>query len=157
MSQPSDNKSSDKSLLWIGGGLLLMFGLFYLLTDVPLDVFKGGASKPVPGKVYELTSDNLAVARRHAPVLVALYTTKGNVAGSRMSRGLNSFADRVKDRAIVALGNVDEEPELARKAAVDFLPAWVIYRDGMEVSRATGDNADLSVERLLNEQTRSSR
>ena len=99
---------------------------------------------------------NLAVARRHSPVLVALYTTRGNVSGSRMSRSLKAFADRVKDRAIVALGNLDEEPDLAKRAGVDYLPAWVVYSDGVEVSRATGDNADLSVDRLLNAQTVSS-
>lgn len=148
---------SDKSLLWIGGGIAGLLFVLYLITGVPLDTFKGGASRPVPGKVYELTADNLAVARRHAPVLVALYTTKGNVAGARMSRSLNSLADRVKDRAIVALGNLDDEPELAKRARVDYLPAWVFYRDGTEVSRATGDNSDLSVDRLLNEQTVSTR
>jgi thioredoxin-like negative regulator of GroEL len=153
----SEPKKSDKSLLWIGGGIALLMGLLYLLTDVPMDIFKGGASRPVPGKVYELTSDNLAVARRHSAVLVALYTTTGNAAGSRMSRSLKAFADRVKDRAIVALGNLDEEPELAKKAGVDHLPVWVVYRNGIEVSRATGDNSDLSVDRLLSAQTTSSR
>jgi thioredoxin-like negative regulator of GroEL len=144
---------SEKSLLWIGIGIAGLMGLLYLATDIPLDTFKGGPSRPVPGRVYELTADNLAVARRHAPILVALYTTKGNIAGSRMSRGLSSFADRLKDRAIVALGNLDDEPDLAQKADVNHLPAWVVYRDGNEVSRATGENADLSVERLLGEMT----
>lgn len=153
----SPPKKNDQTLLWIGGGITALLCLLYLLTDVPMDMFKGGASKPVPGRVYELTADNLAVARRHAPVLVALYTTTGNVSGSRMSRSLSSFADRVKDRAIVALANLDEEPDLAKKANVEYLPAWVVYRNGVEVSRATGDNADLSVDRLLKEQTESSR
>jgi len=153
MSKP---EKTDKSLLWVGGGIALLLGLLYLITDVPMDAFKGGASKPVPGAVYELTADNLAVARRHSPVLVALYTTTGNVAGSRMSRGLSAFASRVKDRAIVALGNLDDEPELAKRAGVENLPVWVVYRDGVEVSRATGDNADLSVDRLLNAESASS-
>ena len=55
----SQSKKSDKTLLWVGGGIALLLCLLYLLTDVPMDMFKGGASKPVPGKVYELTADNL--------------------------------------------------------------------------------------------------
>ena len=144
---------SGKSLLWIFGGIAAALGLIYFAGGLPLDIFTGGPSKPVPGKVYELTSDNLAVVRRHAPVLVALYTTKGNIAGARMARGLSAMAERVKHRAIVAMGNLDDEPELAKRAAVQDLPAWVIYREGIEVSRATGENADLSVERLLAEQS----
>ena len=148
---------SDNKLLWTGGGIAAALGLFFLAGDLPLDMFKGGAAKPIPGKVYELTSDNLAVARRHAPVLVALYTKKGDMDGARMSRGLNSLADRVKDRAIVAIGDLDDDPELAKKAAVKDLPAWIFYREGIEVSRATGENSDLSVDRLLSEQTTSTR
>ena len=70
-----------------------------------------------------------------------------------MSRGLDSLAKRVRDRAIVAVGNLDDEPELAKKAGVGELPAWVIYSGGTEVSRATGENADLSIDRLIAEQT----
>ena len=46
---------------------------------------------------FSFGAHNLAVARRHAPVLAALYTSKGNIAGARMSRGLESFADRVNE------------------------------------------------------------
>ena len=147
---------SDKNLLWIGGAIAGGLALLFLATDFPGGLFKGEAERPVPGKVYQLTEDNLAVARRHAPVLVALYTTKGNVDGARMSRGLNSLAARVKDRAIVAYGNLDESPGLARRAAVSDMPAWILYRDGSEVSRATGENSDRSVDRLLDEQSVSS-
>ena len=143
----------EKNILWIFGGLALALGMIFFVSDLPLNFFQGGAAKPVPGKVYELTSDNLAAARRHAPVLIALYTTRGNMAGARMSRGLGFLASRVKDRAIVAAGNLDEEPGLAAKASVTDLPAWVVYRDGREVRRATGENADLSVDRFIEEET----
>ena len=105
------------------------------------------------GKVYQLTTTNLSVARRNAPVLVALFTRKGNTAGARMARGLDSLAQSVRGRAIVALGNLDEDPDLADKAGVDALPVWVVYAGGNEVGRATGENADLSVERLIAGQT----
>jgi len=144
---------SDKTLLWMLLGLGAVFLLLFVIGDLPADSLRGGPSRPVPGKVYQLTADSLAVARRHAPVLVALYTAKGDTAGARMARGLNSMAERVKDRAIVALGNIDDEPELATRAGVEKLPAWVIYRDGQEVSRATGENADLGVQNLLARET----
>ena len=143
-------KKSGNGFLWIGAAAALLLCIFYLLTDVSLDRLKGGIERPMAGKVYELTADNLAVARRHSPVLVALYTTEGNIAGARMARGLAHMAERVKDRAMVAMGNVDENPELARKADVAIMPVWVVYRDGEEISRATGENSDLGVERLLN-------
>jgi thioredoxin-like negative regulator of GroEL len=144
---------SDRGIILVGSALAVAIGLMFLITDLPLGFLGGGAKKPVPGKVYELTSENLAAARRHAPVLVALFTGRGNIAGSRMTRGLNSLAERIKNRAIVATGNLDEEPELGRKAGVHELPAWVVYRDGIEVNRATGDNADLSVNRFIEEIT----
>lgn len=146
----SKEKKSSNGFLWIGAATALLLCIFYLLTDVSLDSLKGGTAPPVAGKVYELTADNLAVARRHSPVLVALYTTKGNVAGSRMARSLTHMAERVKDRAMVAMGNLDDSPELARKADVNIMPSWVVYRDGEEISRATGENSDLGVEKLLN-------
>ena len=144
---------SDKTLLWIFGALAGVLGTMFFITDLPANFFGGGSAKPVPGKVYELTSENLAAARRQAPVLVALFTSRGNKAGARMSRGLAPLAERIRDRAIVAVGNLDDEPELGAKASVRELPAWVIYRDGAEVCRATGENADLSVDRLIAEQT----
>ena len=144
---------SDKSLLWIFGALLAVLGIMFFAIDMPLGFLHGGAPKPVPGKVYTLTAENLSAARRQAPVMVALFTSRGNNAGARMSRGLGSLAQRIKDRAIVAVGNLDEEPGLAAKAGVKELPAWVIYRGGTEVSRATGENADLSLARLIAEET----
>ena len=143
----------EKNILWIFGALAAVLGVLFFASDLPLSIFRGGPAKPVPGKVYELTVDNLSAARRNAPVLIALFTTRGNMAGARMSRGLGFLASRVKDRAIVAAGNLDDEPGLAAKAGVAELPAWVIYRDGQEVSRATGDNADLSLDRFIEEQT----
>jgi thioredoxin-like negative regulator of GroEL len=142
----------DKSIQWIFGILAVALCLMFFWTDLPLGFLDGGASRPVPGKVYELTPENLAMARR-APVLVALFTTKGNADGTRMERTLPSLATRTKDSAIVAIGNLDSEPGLAEKARVKDLPAWVIYRDGNEVSRATGKYADISLERLIKEQT----
>jgi len=144
---------SDKSILWIFGALAAVLGIMFFAIDLPLGFFSGGAPKPVPGKVYQLTSENLAAVRRQAPVMVALFTSRGSNAGARMSRGLASLADRIKDRAIVAVGNLDDEPGLGAKAGVKELPAWVIYRDGAEVSRATGENADISLDRLIAEQT----
>jgi thioredoxin-like negative regulator of GroEL len=143
---------SDKTILWIFGGLAGALGLIFFLSDLPVGFFSGTPARPVPGKVYELTSSNLAIARR-APVLVALFTAAGNADGFRMARSLPSLAQQVKDRAIVAVGNLDSEPELASKAGVKDLPAWVVYRDGNEVCRATGRNADLSVSRFIKEQT----
>lgn len=144
---------SEKGFLWIAGGVAVAFGLMIWATEVPFGFFSGSPAKPVAGKVYQLTSGNLAAARRDAPVLVALFTTRGNVAGARMSRGLDSLAKRIRDRAIVAVGNLDDEPELGKKAGVGELPVWVIYSDGTEVSRATGENADLSIDRLIAEHT----
>ncbi len=144
---------SGNGFLWIAGGVAVVLVLMIWATDTPLGFFGGGPAKPIAGKVYELTAGNLATARRNAPVLVALFTTGGNTAGVRMSRGLDSLAKRVRDRAIVAVGNLDDEPELAKKAGVGELPAWVIYSGGTEVSRATGENADLSIDRLIAEQT----
>jgi hypothetical protein len=143
----------DKSILWIFGGIAAVFLLLFVVGDLPPGLFRGGPDKPVPGKVYQLTADSLAVARRHAPMLVALYTAKGNTAGARMSRGLNSLAENMKDRAIVAVGNLDADPDLAERAAVKDLPAWVIYRNGEEVGRATGDDADLGLQRLIAKET----
>jgi len=142
---------SDKSVLWIFGGIAAVLGLLSIITGLPTGLLSGTPARPVPGKVFELSEDNLAVARRHAPVLFALYTADGNVAGARMARGLTQLADSVKDRAIVALGNVANEPELGRRAQVGPLPAWVVYCEGREVARATGDNADLSLNRFLSE------
>lgn len=143
---------SDKTILWIFGGLAVVLCGMFFATDLPIGFFSGAPARPVPGKVYELTSDNLAIARR-APVVVALFTAKNNADGFRMARSLPLLAEQVKDRAIVAVGNIDSEPELAAKAAVKDLPAWVVYRDGNEVCRATGSNADLSVSRFIKEQT----
>lgn len=144
---------SENGFLWVAGGVAVALGLMLLATDMPLEFFGGSPAKPVAGKVYQLTSGNLATARRNAPVLVALFTTRGNTSGSRMSRGLDSLAKKIRDRAIVAVGNLDDEPELAKKAGISELPAWVIYSGGTEVSRATGENADLSIDRLIAEQT----
>lgn len=144
---------SDKGVLWIFGGIAAVLGLLYIIMGLPTGLLSGEPARPVPGKVYELSEDNLAVARRHAPVLLALYTAEGNAAGARMSRGLTQLAESVKDRAIVALGNVADEPELGRRAQVGPLPAWVVYCDGKEVARATGDNADLSLDRFLTDYT----
>ena len=144
---------SDKGFLWIVGGVAAALGLLLFATDLPPGFFSGAPAKPIAGKVYELTADNLSVARHHAPVLVALFTSRGDAAGARMARGLDFLAQRVHNHAIVAVGNLDEEPDLAKKAGVETLPAWVIYSNGMEVSRATGENADLSVDRLIAEQT----
>ena len=144
---------SDKGFLWIVGGVAVALFLLVKAGDLPAGFFGGAPAKPVAGKVYELTADNFSVARHHAPVLVALFTSRGDAAGARMTRGLDSLARRVRDRAIVAIGNLDDEPDLAVKAGVKALPAWVIYNNGVEVSRATGENADLSVDRLIEEQT----
>ena len=144
---------SDNGFLWIAGGVAAAIALMIFVSDLPTGFFNGAPAKPVAGKVYGLTTGNLSIARRNAPVLVALFTGRGNTAGARMARGLDSLAQSVRDRAIVALGNLDEEPELAEKAGVDALPVWVVYAGGIEVSRATGENADLSVERLIAEQT----
>jgi thioredoxin-like negative regulator of GroEL len=143
---------SDKSILWIFGGLAVLLCLMFFVMDLPLGFLTGGASKPMPGKVYELTAENLSAARR-VPVLVALFTTHDNMDGTRMARTLPSLAERVKDTAIVAHGNMDSEPDLAAKANVRELPAWIIYRDGREVTRATGKYADVSLDRLIQEQT----
>ncbi len=144
---------SEKGFLRIAGGVAAVLALLIFATDLPGGFFSGTPAKPVAGKVYELTAENLSTARRNAPVLVALFTKRGNVAGARMSRGLDSLAQRVRDRAMVAVANLDDEPELAKKAGIEELPAWVIYNGGTEVSRATGENADLSLERLIAEQT----
>ena len=48
----------DKTLLWIFGGIAAAFALLFFASDLPLEIFRGGPSKPVPGKVYQLTSDN---------------------------------------------------------------------------------------------------
>ena len=144
---------SENGFLWIAGGVAAAIGLMICASDLPSGFFDATPAKPVAGKVYKLTAGNLAAARRNTPVLVALFTTRGNTAGSRMARGLHSLAQRVRDRAIVAVGNLDDEPELAGKAGVEALPVWVVYANGAEVSRATGENADLSVDRLLAEQT----
>jgi thioredoxin-like negative regulator of GroEL len=143
---------SDKGILWIFGGLAAVLCLMFFMMDLPLGFLSGGAVKPVPGKVYELTSENMATARR-VPVLVALFTGQGNADGTRMARTLPSLADRVKDRAIIAMGNLDAEPELASKVNVHELPAWIIYRNGQEVTRATGEHADISLNRFIEEQT----
>ena len=143
---------SDKTLLWIFGALAVVICAMFFATDLPVGFLRGGAAKPVPGTVYELTADNLAAARR-VPVLVALFTTQGNMDATRMARTLPSLANRIKDSAIVAHGNVDAEPDLADKVGVKELPAWIIYRDGKEVSRAIGKNADVSLNRLIKEQT----
>ncbi len=144
---------SDSSFLWIAGGAAAAIGLMIFVSDLPSGFFSESPAKPVAGKVYQLTTTNLSVARRNAPVLVALFTRKGNTAGARMARGLDSLAQSVRGRAIVALGNLDEDPDLAEKAGVDALPVWVVYAGGNEVGRATGENADLSVERLIAGQT----
>jgi thioredoxin-like negative regulator of GroEL len=140
-------------LFWVFGGLAAVLFILFAVSDAPPGAFSAVSPKPVPGKVYELTEDSLAIARRHSPVLVALYTTEGNVAGSRMSRGLNSLANRMKGAAIVAVGNLDRDPGLAKKAGIEGLPAWVIYRDGVEISRAVGENSDIGADRLIAEAT----
>jgi len=143
---------SDKTILWVVGGIAVVLCAMFFLTDLPVGIFTGGASKPVPGKVYDLTADNMAVARR-APVLVALFTTPGNMDATRMARTLPSLAERVKGTAIVAHGDLDSDPDLATKAGVHETPAWVIYRNGREVTRAIGKNSDISLDRFIKEQT----
>jgi thioredoxin-like negative regulator of GroEL len=143
---------SDKSIIWIIGGLAAVVCLMFYITDLPLGFLKGGAAKPVPGKVYELTAENLAAARR-VPVLVALFTTRGNMDGTRMARTLPALAERIKASAIVAVGNVDSEPDLASRAEIQELPSWIIYRDGKEVRRAAGKYADVSLDRFIAEET----
>jgi thioredoxin-like negative regulator of GroEL len=70
-----------------------------------------------------------------------------------MARTLPSLAEKVKATAIVAMGDLDAEPDLASKTGVREVPAWVIYRDGKEVTRAVGKNSDISLDRLIKEQT----
>lgn len=144
---------SDHFILMLFGAPAAALILMFFATDVQPGFLNGGAVEPVPGNVYELTSDNLAAARRHAPVLVALFTERGNLSGARMSRGIGRLAEQVRDRAIVAIGNVDAEPELVGKASLTELPAWVVYRDGTEISRAIGENSDLSLNRMIMEST----
>ena len=62
-----------------------------------------------------------------------------------------NILDELQWRGLMA--DCTDMAELAKRAAVQGLPAWVIYREGIEVSRATGENADLSVDRLLAEQS----
>jgi thioredoxin-like negative regulator of GroEL len=73
--------------------------------------------------------------------------------GTRMARTLPSLAESVKSTAIVALGNLDSEPDLAAKVGIKETPAWIIYRDGKEVTRAVGGNSDISMNRFIKEQT----
>ncbi len=142
----------DKSILWIFGGLAGIFLLLFIFIDSPLGFLDGTPDKPVPGKVYDLTLGNLAIARR-SPVLVVLFMKEVDPEGVRMSRLLPALAVKLRGRAIVALAKMEGSPELASRTSVTILPAWVLYRNGTEVSRAEGPNGDLSLERLVEEQT----
>ena len=143
---------SDNDFLWIVVSIAAALGVMLYVTGsglAPTD----SSQRTVEGAVYELTASNLAVARRKASVLVALFTGADNVHGARMARGLALLAEQVKGKAIIAVGNTAEEPELVAKAGLKQLPAWIVYRAGNEVSRATGENSDRSVERFIAEQT----
>ena len=143
---------TDKGFLWIVGIITVLLGVMLFVTESgPFS--KGSSGKPKAGVVYELTANNLAAARRNVPVMVALFTSAGDQHGARMTRGLPALAERVKGRAIIAIGDTTEQPELANRAGLREFPAWVVYRDGEEVSRATGPNADLSLDRFIEEQT----
>jgi thioredoxin-like negative regulator of GroEL len=140
----------ETNILWIFAVLAGAFVCFYYLSGS--GVSSGSSDKPEAGKVFELTGANLPAARSRVPVLVALFTESGNVHGARMARGLPSLAGEFRDTAIVAVGNLDEEPALKLKANLKELPAYVIYRNGQEVLRAAGADADISIRRLIAEQ-----
>lgn len=142
----------SKSNWWTLAAIVAALIILFSVTGIP-GLPGPDKTRPKPGEVYELTAANLPGARRHAPVLVALFTEAGNVHGARMARGLPSLAERTKGRAIIAVGNLDNDPALASRASLKELPAWVVYRDGTEVARATGEFADLSVDRFIAEQT----
>lgn len=150
---PEKSDQSDNRVLWMFATLAVALIALLFIADLPAGWLRGEAPRPVPGKVYHLTAENIAAAKRHAPVLLALFTTAGNSDGSRMSRGLVNMADRVKNRAIVAMGDLDKEPDLEAKANVRELPVWIVYRDGAEVGRATGANADIGLEKLITDYT----
>lgn len=129
------------------GGILIVF-LF--IADTPLNLFSAKQEKPTPGRVFQLTGENLSVVKRDIPVLVALYTG-GSDSGNRMARGLDGLAKDFRDTIIVGVGKVEKDPDLRMRASLSELPAYVIYRNGKEVQRTTGENADMSIRRLIEE------
>lgn len=86
------------------------------------------------------------------PLLVALYTG-GGVSGERMARSLDGLAKDYKDTAIIGVGPADKDGALRTRAKLEQLPAYIIYRDGEEIHRATGENADISIRRRIAEAT----
>ena len=145
-------KKNEFNPLWLFGALAGVLILFLFIADSPLSLFSSEAEKPKPGTVFKLTGENLSTVKRDVPVLVALFTG-GSDSGARMARGLDGLAKDFRDSIIVGVGEVEKDPDLRMRASVTELPAYVIYRDGKEVQRATGDNADISIRRLIAEKT----
>ena len=145
-------KAKEFNLLWLFGALGGILIIFLFIADTPLNLFSATHEKPMPGRVFQLTGENLSIVKRDVPVLVALYTG-GSDSGARMTRSLDGLAKDFRESVIVGVGQVQKDPDLRMRAAVTDLPAYVIYHNGKEVQRATGDNADLNIRRMIEENT----
>ncbi len=144
--------NKESNLLWVFGGLAGIVIVFLFLTDTKLSLLTAESERPTPGKVFRLDGDNLAKVKHQVPLLVALYTG-GGVSGERMARSLDGLAKDYKDTAIIGVGPADKDGALRTRAKLEQLPAYIIYRDGEEIHRATGENADISIRRRIAEAT----
>ena len=105
------------------------------------------------GRVASLTAENLGRARRSADILVALYTRPGSDSQevARASRTVVTLASDLKGRALVGMGDIAADTDLARNAGVTEDLTWVFYRHGSEVGRAAGDQSWFGLQKLLRE------
>lgn len=124
----------------IGVGLVIV----YLLTGGGMAV----DSKIEPGKIMQLTTENLAMAQR-AGTLLALYTKPDQVESTNEMRSLQRRAAEYKEQAVVGHGNTAEDPELVGRADLRLFPAWILYKNGIEVARVEGEAIIGNLEKML--------
>lgn len=63
---------------------------------------------------------------------------------------IEQIADECSDVIRVGKVNVDEQPELARRAGVQGIPLVVVYRDGKPAEQTVGAQPKAALERALN-------
>ena len=126
----------------VGVGLVIA----YLITGGGMAV----DTKIEPGKIVQLTTENLAMAQRTG-TLLALYTKRGQDESTNEMRSLQRRAVEYKEQAIVGHGDTAADPALVSRADLRLFPAWVLYKNGLEVARVEAEAITGGLDKMLAE------